>query len=94
MTDFKVGDLVNSNDNKIQNAEIISIYTINNAATILWNNRFLNVYLKNLFLIKHQPFNVLLKQLKYKISQIKNFIYNYNPLNYRIVHKDKIDYNY
>jgi len=91
---FKIGDLVNSTDSRIQNAEIIDIYSINNVATILWYNKTFNVYLKNLILIKHRPFYALLKKLKYKNSQIKNFIYNYNPLNYRITHKDNIDNDY
>lgn len=92
MGTFKIGDLVNTTNPEISNAEIISIFTINNAAAILWKGRIFNVYLKNLALIRHRPFYVLQNRIKYIFSKLKNLIYRYNPLNYRITHKDNIDY--
>jgi len=89
--EFKIGDIVNAHNGSIQNAEIIDIFTINNVATISYYGRTSNVYFKNLVLVKHQPLYALKNKIKFQLSKIKHFIYRYNPLNYRIIHKDNIE---
>jgi len=94
MTTFKIGDIVNSINGSFKNVEIIDIYETQQIAVILYDNYHYNVYLKNLILIKHNPFYKVkryFKSLKNFKRTIKNIIYKYNPLNYRIIHIDELD---
>lgn len=88
---YKIGDIVSAQSGCIKNAIVIDTFSINDVVTIEYYGRRSNVYCSGLILVKHQPFYALKKRIKYQLSVINNFIYRYNPLNYRINHKDDIE---
>jgi len=93
---FRLGDIVKSKNNKIINDIVIEIYKYGDTYKCNLKNTHISAYSHNLMLVKRSKlnyyrviFNNYINKQKYKIKKI---IYDYSPLNYRIVHKDKIEY--
>lgn len=89
---FKINDIVSSKNGRIKNARV---YMIDNDKLYLKKERGRDTicYAKNFIIIKR--YNYIWSCLKYAVFPktyyfFNRIIYKYNPLNYRIIHKDNI----